>query len=304
MLNLFRGLTIEFDPNRDDGVTARQKSKMRWQAIEAFNSIHGLNPMARRLGVALICTMDGKTGQCFPSELGLATRLSVHLVSIKKAKAQLRELGLISWANPGGPRQVSHYVFNWDVLCRCAAAANKQAKEVVLENRLNRQKSNADAVNERWGVSKTPPVGSGSDDTIVVEAPETGSLNSNQDSVEASSKVAPRLPDITHGTAHLTKLPDAQHANSASETPSSFNSWPNATTAASKSGAGRAASFKHPCHFPQLLVGFKDEAEILVLIDGLSFDGLDQAAKTLAQQGKAAARKVILSQSRFESGFA
>lgn len=286
---------MEFDPSLDDGVTARQKAQLRWQAVEAFNSIHGLSAMDRRVGIALICTMDGKTGQCFPSELTIATKLSVHLVSIKKAKAKLREFGLINWTNPGGPRHVSHYVFNWTVLCLCAAAANKHAKEVVLESRLARHKSNAEAINERWGLNNAHQAAGDGDRSMVVRVHGTGSENSSQNSVEASAMVAPKLPDITHGTAQHYKLPHAQHANSAVESLASLASRSEQTTTARKSDASIATSRKITCHFPRLRVGFKDEAEILELIDRLPFEGQAQADKTFAQKGETAARKVILS---------
>ncbi|MEO6609162.1 MAG: helix-turn-helix domain-containing protein [Aestuariivirga sp.] len=289
---------MEFDPSRDDGVTARQKAQLRWQAIEAFNSIHGLSAMSRRVGMALICTMDGKTGECFPSELGLATRLGVHLVSIKKAKAQLRELGLINWTNPGGPRHVSHYVFNWAVLYRCAAATNKHAKEVVRESRLARHKSNTEAMNERWGLNNAPRAVGEGDHSMVVKTPATGSQISSQGSLEASSMVAPRLPDITHGTAHINKLTHAEHAKSRADLLTLGSVLAASEWARPRRSDATELSPTLPCHFPVLRTCFKHEAEILVLIATLGFDAQDEVARILSQQGKDAARKVIIRRSR------
>ena len=85
----------EFDDA--DGLTPQQLAGMRWQAIEAFNGIVGLSPMARRLGIKLISCMDAKTRRCYPGEARIAAELGVHLSAVKKAKAELKDAGLISW---------------------------------------------------------------------------------------------------------------------------------------------------------------------------------------------------------------
>lgn len=283
---------MSVDQISEDPLTPRQKARLRWQAVEGFNSLHGLIPMERRLGIALISTMDSKSGGCFPSELFLATKLGVHVVSIKKAKAQLRDMGLITWENPGGPRHVSHYIFNWKVLCGSAVAANENAKKVALESRLARRKSNAESINERWGTNTAPDV---RDDRFkVAKAAGSGSLNLENHSVQAFSKVARELPDITHGTAQSYNLPHSQHENATIEHLDLSNPFPMAAKAQPTAATNREASLKNRCHFPQLVDGFQDEPEMLELINRLPFDLQDQAVMTLAQKNKTAARKVII----------
>jgi hypothetical protein len=87
----------------DGGEEAREAASMRWKAIEGFNTAPDLSPVARRLGIALVCSMDSKSRACFPSEIRLAALLDVHPSAVKKAKAELKKAGLTNWHNPGGP---------------------------------------------------------------------------------------------------------------------------------------------------------------------------------------------------------
>ena len=275
-----------------DTLSPRQKSQLRWQAVEGFNAIHGLIPMARRLGIALIATMDSRSGQCFPSELFLATKLDVHLVSIKKAKVQLRELGLINWTKPGGPRHVSHYIFNWEVLCQCAVAANINAKKAVHESRLSRYKSNAAAINDRWGMNVAP--GAKDDRFTVAIIHEPSSLNPIEGSGQAFSKVVPELSDITHITAQSYNLLHSQHEDTSVAALDLTNPFPMAVTAQTTADIEQEARLKGRCHFPKLADSFQNETEIWEFIHQLPFDLQDEAAKTLAEKNKIAARKVIM----------
>src|SRR4051794_9645330 len=88
------------------GPEAREAAAQRWKAIEAFNCVPGLTPVARRVGIALICFMDSRTRDCFPAAITIAGRLGVSERAVKKAKDELRDAGLITWSNPGGPRHV------------------------------------------------------------------------------------------------------------------------------------------------------------------------------------------------------
>lgn len=117
-----------------DGLKPQEIASMRWQAIEAFNRIPGLSPAARRVGIELICTMDAKTRACFPGELRLAGMLNMWPSAIKKGKAELRDAGLLTWDNPGGPRHQSHYKFNWEALTRLSQEA-KARGELATETR-------------------------------------------------------------------------------------------------------------------------------------------------------------------------
>ena len=294
-----------FDPNTDDQVTARQKSQMRWKAIEGFNSVHGLNALARRVGIALVCSMDAKSGKCFPSELSIATKLDVHLVSVKKAKRSLRESGLIDWNNPGGPRHSSTYFFNWIVLCRCADASKERAKQIVLENRIARHKSNAAEINFRWGFnSKTPGQVIGHE-LMEVFANGSGSQNQDIGSHQTNAKVVSRLPDITHGTTQRNDITHLEHADrpigDAREGCEADNKIrvtiagqnPIEKPAGPKCGDHKLSTFNTTCHYPHLIESFKDEVEVLRLIDAMNFEAQDKAAKVLVLKGQKAARDIV-----------
>jgi len=121
----------EFD--YPDGLTPQQLAAMRWQAIEAFNGVMGISPMARGLGVKLIACMDAKTRQCYPGEARIAAELGVHVSAVKKAKAELKDAQLIDWSNPGGPRHLSHYEFKWVALLKCAAVAKQTGDAAVKD---------------------------------------------------------------------------------------------------------------------------------------------------------------------------
>jgi hypothetical protein len=122
-----------------DGLNPRELAAMRWQAIEAFNGVPGLSPMARRLGVKLISCMDAKTRRCYPGEARIAAELGVHLSAVKKAKVELRKAYLINWFNPAGPRHLSHYEFNWAALLKHSAQAKQRGDAEVSKNIANRR---------------------------------------------------------------------------------------------------------------------------------------------------------------------
>ena len=67
-----------------------------------------------------------------------------------------------------------------------------------------------------------------------------------------------------------------------------------AITAQTTAATEQEARLKRRCHFPKLADSFQNEPEIWELIHKLPFDLQAQAAKTLAQKNKTAARKVIL----------
>lgn len=70
-------------------------------AIEGINRIPDLSPLARRLCHELIGRTDRKRGTCFPSEARLALSLGCDERSIRRAKVELRERGLLTWQNRG-----------------------------------------------------------------------------------------------------------------------------------------------------------------------------------------------------------
>lgn len=115
----------------DGGADARDAAALRWKAIEGLTYAPGLSPAARRVGIALICTMDSRTRACFPSETRLAALCDMHVSAVRKAKAELKKAGFIDWFNPGGPRHQSHYGFAWEKLELESEKAKVRADEAV-----------------------------------------------------------------------------------------------------------------------------------------------------------------------------
>jgi hypothetical protein len=196
-------------------ITPQDMAAMRWQAVEGFNSAPKLSPMARRLGIALVCAMDAKTRQCFPSELRLSTKLGVHLVSIKKAKVELQAALLITWLKHGGPRHLSHYSFNWTALLRYSQSANKIANEVVLKSKTDRQRtsiskpfsescgSQETTIEKRRDSSQETTISSENSNTVVAVSLPNSSHSGVQGSHFATPIVAVGLPDITQDITQL-----------------------------------------------------------------------------------------------------
>jgi hypothetical protein len=120
----------EAEPSGDE---SRDIAILRWKAIEAFNAAPRLTPLARRVGVLLVCKMDNKTRCCFPGETRLAAELGCDGTSITRAKKQLKDLGLISWELPSGRRQGCLYTFDLQKLATLANAVKAAGDKAVSE---------------------------------------------------------------------------------------------------------------------------------------------------------------------------
>ena len=265
---------------------------MRWQAIEGFNSAPGLSPLVRRLGIALICSMDAKTRNCFPGELRLAAELGSHLVSIKKAKVELREAGLITWFNPGGPRHLSHYGFTWSALTRHATEASERAKLAVESSQIHRRKGSPQA-------TMTPrPQGS---PTATIEQPTTsfqgsqnefqGSQNEAQGSRGATAKVAVGLPELSLYLPSLSTQPHHALAGGGGREEKNSASPIEGKKEEAREEKKAVGIF---CMYPRVLEVFKDEPETAAAF--LALDGNWQASvsRVMAMKGREAARAILL----------
>ncbi len=187
-----------------DDFSPKEIATMRWQAIEGFNSAPGLSPMARRLGIALICAMDAKTRNCFPGEVRLATELGVHLSAIKKAKAELRDAKLITWFNPGGPRHLSRYIFGWAALLRLAKEAGERANLIVRKGLSGRRKGTLQGTN--GAASNSTRTGTNEPHSRPAQGTRTRSQGTQieaQGTLQGTPIVPPRVPDITHDITQL-----------------------------------------------------------------------------------------------------
>lgn len=103
-------------------------------AAEALTRCPGLTPTARRVGHELLNYTDRATGLAWPSEVRMAETLNVTTRSIRRAKAQLRQHGLLTWKQRG--RQATPvYQLIWKVLVALARRIKAQVKETTARYR-------------------------------------------------------------------------------------------------------------------------------------------------------------------------
>ena len=197
-----------------EGLTPQQLAAIRWQAIEAFNGVLGVSPMARRLGVKLISCMDAKTRQCYPGEARIAAELGVHLSAVKKAKAELKDAELITWSNPGGPRHLSHYSFNWAALMRYAGMAKQRGDKAVSTSIEKRRQGTRTGTNgKQFNSTRT---GTNETDFGNSKVPKTevhSTQISSQGTHTGTAIVPTRVPDTTQDIT----LKDITHLNTPSQ---------------------------------------------------------------------------------------
>lgn len=98
-------------------------------ACEALNRSPGLSPLARRVGIELVNHVDRNTGTAWPSEARLADALGVDPRSIRRAKAQLKAHGFLTWEQRGRHRQRTPlYQIAWNLLRDIAAGIKSRLK--------------------------------------------------------------------------------------------------------------------------------------------------------------------------------
>jgi hypothetical protein len=98
-------------------------------AVEGINRIPDLSPLARRLELELISRTDRKRGVCFPSEARLALSLGCDERSIRRAKVELRERGLLTWENRG-QHKTPLYRIAWAAIKALAQAIKRRIRQV------------------------------------------------------------------------------------------------------------------------------------------------------------------------------
>jgi hypothetical protein len=97
------------------------------KAAEALIRHPELSPSARRLGLELLNLADKRTGTCWPSEARLALALDCDPRSIRRAKAELKAAGLLSWVCRG-QHKTPVYRLAWDVLKALAATIKAKVR--------------------------------------------------------------------------------------------------------------------------------------------------------------------------------
>jgi len=101
-------------------------------AAEALTRCPGLTPTARRVGHELLNYTDRATGLAWPSEARLADTLGVTVRTIQKAKAQLRQRGLLTWRQRGRhPQRTPVYQLVWAALVALARGIKARVKRVA-----------------------------------------------------------------------------------------------------------------------------------------------------------------------------
>ena len=289
-----------------DGLTEKEKAAMRWQAIQGFNAAP-IPPLAARLGIALICHMDPKKRLCYVGELRLSIELGAHILSIQKAKKQLKKAGLINWTNPGGPRHLSHFSFTWAALLRYSKQADEAAKMAIEKARSERRNNSHTAAmdmqvnNSRRAVikpfQKTP-----NSSSITANAEFHHSQTNSHNSRRAAPITAVGLADITLDVPlkdvaqHITPSQADGGLGSAEDSEKLFVSQ-----SAPQQGEPRRAlegRKKEPpkplVFFPQLVeVLGKDDPKVTVAVLRLAFHEQQEASRLLATKGSAEALAYI-----------
>lgn len=74
-------------------------------AAEALNRHPDLTPSARRVALELLNHLDRTTGTAWPSEGRMAAALGLTARTIRRAKVELAELGLLTWQRRGTSRK-------------------------------------------------------------------------------------------------------------------------------------------------------------------------------------------------------
>jgi hypothetical protein len=116
-------------------------------AREAINRLPDLSASARRVAHELLNHVNRETGLAWPSEARLATALGLSVRSIERAKAQLRDLGLLTWQRRGTNKRgrTNLYSLSWEKLLNIAAriTAKVKAAAIAARNKLSATVSKA-----------------------------------------------------------------------------------------------------------------------------------------------------------------
>lgn len=290
----------------DGGEQAREAASMRWKAVEAFNCAPGLSPAERRVGIALICSMDSRSRACFPSETRLAALCDLHPSAIKKAKAKLRKRGLIDWHNPDGPRHRSYYGFNWNALELLAFEAKKRADKAVAERSYfptrSVQSTRAGTL-ETVRSTQTDTNKGTSTDSQSTQIAFQGTQLARQGAHLDPPKVPIRVPELSHYPPTITA--EIHHAVSQAKAALSDADDDVGGSFSRSAQSGQAETpealemdqpqqTKAALHFPKLFAAFSDDPPVLERLSHSTFDNQQRAAKALAMKGLDRARAIIM----------
>lgn len=111
-------------------------------AAQALNRHTAISDTARRVAQELLSATNRETGTAWPSEEGMAKALGISDRSIRRAKAELRAHGLLTWFRRGTNKRgrTNVYMLAWDVLLSIGARikATLKAARAAATRRLRR----------------------------------------------------------------------------------------------------------------------------------------------------------------------
>lgn len=292
--------------DQNEVMSERDMGFMRWRAIEAANSAPDLSPMARRVLIAMLCMMDGKTRACFPSELRIASFLGTHVVSVKKAKAELRDgHRLIHWTNPNGPRHQSRYIFNWEKLIRLSDEAKSRGDSAVKTRKAGtaRQGSQTTTFERESFGSETATNDTGNGGSKVANSHSKVAVSLLQGSQMATPKVAASLPEqpINNGALstqpHHDEIAPARHGGAGASVAASSPCAKRPAPLSGKEALERKASPAVPsCPYSELVRQLSDAPNVMEKLYRLDAEKQAHASKLLATKGKTVAAAYVAQQ--------
>lgn len=123
-------------------------------ASEALNRHPDLSATARRVALELLNNIQRDTGLAWPSEARMAAALAISTRSIRRAKAELAALGLLSWQRRGTSwkGRTPVYALAWERLLSLARTFKAKVKDAATAARNRLRKAPAAP---RTPVSKT-----------------------------------------------------------------------------------------------------------------------------------------------------
>ena len=130
------------------------------KAAEALNRHPDLSPAARRVGLELLNRVNKRTGLAWPSEARMAEALGVNERTIRRGKAELHALGLVTWVKRGTSRQgrTPLYALVWTALLTIADAIKTKVKAAYDAARVRTSAASKPAPAEKQSAEiKTPP---------------------------------------------------------------------------------------------------------------------------------------------------
>ena len=100
------------------------------KAAEALNRHPELTPAARRVGLELLSHVDRATGTAWPSEARMAAALGYDVRTVRRGKAELLKLKLLSWKRRGTSwaGRTPLYAFAWERLLDLATTIKVKMK--------------------------------------------------------------------------------------------------------------------------------------------------------------------------------